>query len=380
MNVQRWTLVVVCAATAMLMLDIAVVNTALSRIAEDLDTGLSGLQWVVDAYTLALASDRADRRRARRPPRPPAAVHRRPRHLHRRFSRLRPRPGHRDAQLRARRPGHRRRDHVRRLARAARPRVPGRPRARRRARRVRRHDRRLVRGRPARRRRCSPAGSTGSGSSSSTCPIGVACLWITRTYVEESRDPNAARDRLARPDHADRRPVPARPRAPARQRGRLDVDADRRRAGRRRRRARRVRGRRAARRGSRCCRCGCSADATFTGAQVAAFAHLGLVLRAVPLRDALPAADPRAVRRSRPASSTCRARSSCSSSPARPRSWATRCRPRTMIAGGLGAGRRRPRPVHARRRDLVVDDRCCRACSSPASAPASSTRRSPTSP
>ena len=56
MNAQRWTLAVVCAATAMLMLDIAVVNTALSRIAEDLDTGLSGLQWVVDAYTLALAS------------------------------------------------------------------------------------------------------------------------------------------------------------------------------------------------------------------------------------------------------------------------------------------------------------------------------------
>ena len=55
-SIQRWTLVVVCAATAMLMLDIAVVNTALSRIAEDLDTGLSGLQWVVDAYTLALAA------------------------------------------------------------------------------------------------------------------------------------------------------------------------------------------------------------------------------------------------------------------------------------------------------------------------------------
>jgi EmrB/QacA subfamily drug resistance transporter len=53
---KRWTLVVVCAATAMLMLDIAVVNTALSRIAADLHTGLGGLQWVVDAYTLALAS------------------------------------------------------------------------------------------------------------------------------------------------------------------------------------------------------------------------------------------------------------------------------------------------------------------------------------
>jgi len=47
---------VVCVATAMLMLDIAVVNTALSDIADDLDTGLGGLQWVVDSYTLALAA------------------------------------------------------------------------------------------------------------------------------------------------------------------------------------------------------------------------------------------------------------------------------------------------------------------------------------
>ena len=53
---QRFTLTVVCAATAMLMLDIAVVNTALSAIADDLDTGLSGLQWIVDAYTLTLAA------------------------------------------------------------------------------------------------------------------------------------------------------------------------------------------------------------------------------------------------------------------------------------------------------------------------------------
>ena len=44
MTTKQWTLVVVCAATAMLMLDIAVVNTALSRIAEDLDAGLAGLQ------------------------------------------------------------------------------------------------------------------------------------------------------------------------------------------------------------------------------------------------------------------------------------------------------------------------------------------------
>ena len=56
MNTKRWTLVVVSVATAMLMLDIAVVNTALPRIADDLHASLSGLQWVVDAYTLALAT------------------------------------------------------------------------------------------------------------------------------------------------------------------------------------------------------------------------------------------------------------------------------------------------------------------------------------
>src|SRR5690349_23145514 len=54
--VQRWTLAVVCTATAILMLDIAVVNTALPSIGKDLDTGMGGLQWVVDAYTLALAA------------------------------------------------------------------------------------------------------------------------------------------------------------------------------------------------------------------------------------------------------------------------------------------------------------------------------------
>ena len=55
LSTKRWTLAVVCAATAMLMLDIAVVNTALAPIADDLHTGLSGLHWVIDAYTLALA-------------------------------------------------------------------------------------------------------------------------------------------------------------------------------------------------------------------------------------------------------------------------------------------------------------------------------------
>jgi EmrB/QacA subfamily drug resistance transporter len=50
------TIAVACLATAMLMLDISVINTALSKIAGGLDTGLSGLQWVVDAYTIPLAA------------------------------------------------------------------------------------------------------------------------------------------------------------------------------------------------------------------------------------------------------------------------------------------------------------------------------------
>src|SRR5215212_1649715 len=53
---KNGTLAVAALATAILMLDIAVVNTALGHIADDLGAGLSGLQWVVDAYTLALAS------------------------------------------------------------------------------------------------------------------------------------------------------------------------------------------------------------------------------------------------------------------------------------------------------------------------------------
>jgi EmrB/QacA subfamily drug resistance transporter len=53
---RNWTLAVVSLATAMLMLDIAVVNTAISDMGKDLNAGLGDLKWVVDAYTLALAA------------------------------------------------------------------------------------------------------------------------------------------------------------------------------------------------------------------------------------------------------------------------------------------------------------------------------------
>ncbi len=51
-----WTLIAVSVATFMLLLDITVVNTALPSIAKDLGATFNDLQWVVDAYTLALAA------------------------------------------------------------------------------------------------------------------------------------------------------------------------------------------------------------------------------------------------------------------------------------------------------------------------------------
>ncbi|MBV9416403.1 MAG: MFS transporter, partial [Solirubrobacterales bacterium] len=53
---QRGTLAIVCLATMILCLDIAVANSALPSIARALHAGLGGVQWVVDAYTLALAA------------------------------------------------------------------------------------------------------------------------------------------------------------------------------------------------------------------------------------------------------------------------------------------------------------------------------------
>jgi EmrB/QacA subfamily drug resistance transporter len=56
MERKWWTLIAVCVATFMLLLDITIVNVALPSIQRALDAGLSSLQWVVDAYALTLAS------------------------------------------------------------------------------------------------------------------------------------------------------------------------------------------------------------------------------------------------------------------------------------------------------------------------------------
>ncbi|HEY5317497.1 MAG TPA: MFS transporter [Solirubrobacteraceae bacterium] len=56
MERKWWTLIVVCTATFMLLLDITIVNVALPSMAKELGASFSDIQWVVDAYALTLAS------------------------------------------------------------------------------------------------------------------------------------------------------------------------------------------------------------------------------------------------------------------------------------------------------------------------------------
>src|ERR671932_2298481 len=50
-----WTLVLVCAATFMLLLDVSVVTVALPQLREDVGATFADAQWVFDAYTVMLA-------------------------------------------------------------------------------------------------------------------------------------------------------------------------------------------------------------------------------------------------------------------------------------------------------------------------------------
>jgi EmrB/QacA subfamily drug resistance transporter len=53
---KRWTLIAVCVTTFMLLVDITIVNVALPSVQRSLHASLTGLQWVVDAYAISLAS------------------------------------------------------------------------------------------------------------------------------------------------------------------------------------------------------------------------------------------------------------------------------------------------------------------------------------
>src|SRR5919112_3216184 len=50
-----WTLVLVCAATFMLLLDVSVVTVALPQLRRDVGATFADAQWVFDAYTVMLA-------------------------------------------------------------------------------------------------------------------------------------------------------------------------------------------------------------------------------------------------------------------------------------------------------------------------------------
>ncbi|MEA2210316.1 MAG: hypothetical protein QOF83_264 [Solirubrobacteraceae bacterium] len=56
MDRKWWTLLAVCVGTFMLLLDVTIVNVALPAIQVSLKSSFSDLQWVVDAYSLALAA------------------------------------------------------------------------------------------------------------------------------------------------------------------------------------------------------------------------------------------------------------------------------------------------------------------------------------
>src|SRR5829696_4781110 len=56
MDRKWWTLIVVCVATFMLLLDITIVNVALPAIERSLGASFADLQWVIDAYALTLAA------------------------------------------------------------------------------------------------------------------------------------------------------------------------------------------------------------------------------------------------------------------------------------------------------------------------------------
>jgi len=56
MDRKWWTLIVVCVATFMLLLDITIVNVALPEIERSLHADFADLQWVIDAYALTLAA------------------------------------------------------------------------------------------------------------------------------------------------------------------------------------------------------------------------------------------------------------------------------------------------------------------------------------
>ena len=187
-----WTLAAVCTGVFMLLLDVTIVNVALP----DIERGVP---------RLTVGPAVGDRRLRADPGRFPAhggiargslraadPVRRRDHDLHARVARLRARDEFAVPGRRARRARGRRGDHVRDLARVARPDVPRQGSRRR----VRRCSGRSP-GSPSRSARSSAARSPAARAWRwifyVNIPIGVLALLVTLLRVDESRDPNATR-------------------------------------------------------------------------------------------------------------------------------------------------------------------------------------------
>src|ERR671931_1962883 len=52
---RRWTLIVVCVSTALLLLNVSAPNVALQSIGDDIHASFTDLQWVLSGYALCLA-------------------------------------------------------------------------------------------------------------------------------------------------------------------------------------------------------------------------------------------------------------------------------------------------------------------------------------
>ena len=72
-RLRWWTLSVLCLSLLMVVVDNTIVNVALPTLSTDLGTSTTGLQWIVDAYTLVFSAlhlamgyfgDRRGRKRA----------------------------------------------------------------------------------------------------------------------------------------------------------------------------------------------------------------------------------------------------------------------------------------------------------------------------
>ncbi len=53
---RSWTLIAICGATFILLVDVTIVQVALPTIQRRLGAGFTDLQWVIDGYALTLAA------------------------------------------------------------------------------------------------------------------------------------------------------------------------------------------------------------------------------------------------------------------------------------------------------------------------------------